>query len=84
MEVNIQIREAAHRRLAQKEWTQNELAKHAGVRQATVSRLLSGDRGKANALLSVLAALDLELVAVPKGTDIEKLFESQEKGDSNG
>ena len=59
-------------------YTQEALAKAAGIKQATVSRLLTGRMGQPGAWEKLLNALGLELVAVPKGTDMSKLTE--EKG----
>ncbi len=74
MSVNIQIRETAQRGLSSKGWSQLELAKRAGIKQATVSRLLTGERqGEPETWQRLLNALGLELVAVPKGTDLGKL-----------
>ncbi|WP_417254792.1 helix-turn-helix domain-containing protein [Celeribacter sp.] len=60
-------------------WTQMELAERAGLRQATISLIESGDRpAKFDTILAVLAALDLEFRVEPrsKGSDldIEELF----------
>lgn len=74
MNVNTQIRETAQRGLSSKGWSQLELAKRAGIKQATVSRLLTGERqGEPETWQRLLNALGLELVAVPKGTDVRKL-----------
>jgi hypothetical protein len=72
--MNEQIRKAAKDALEKKKISQLELAQKAGVRQATVSRFLTGERGKADTASEILGALGLELVAVPKGTDVSKLF----------
>ncbi|PZX04999.1 helix-turn-helix protein [Celeribacter halophilus] len=60
-------------------WTQMQLAEQAGLRQATISIIESGDRpAKLDTILAVLAALDLEFRVEPrsKGSDldIEELF----------
>lgn len=76
--VNAQIREAAQRRLGAKGWSQLELAKRAGVKQATVSRLLAGERqGEPDTWRRLLKALGLELVAVPEGADVARLTEGR-------
>jgi len=60
-----EVRDKAKQAMTQRGWTQEQLAKQAGVRQATVSRFLSGDRNKAaEAALAILGALGLKLVAV--------------------
>lgn len=59
--------------------TQAELGQKMGVRQATVSRLESGERGtELGTLMDALAALNLELVIRPRAQgeapDLEDLF----------
>ncbi len=78
MSVNTQIRETAQRGLSTKGWSQLELAKRAGIKQATVSRLLTGERqGEPETWERLLGALELKLIAVPKGTDATKLLEKE-------
>ncbi len=80
MSVNTQIRETAQRGLSSKGWSQLELAKRAGIKQATVSRLLTGGRqGEPETWERLLNALGLELVALPKGTDVNKLLETERR-----
>lgn len=60
-------------------WTQTRLAERAGLRQATISIIESGEKpAKLDSILAVLAALDLEfrIGARSKGheRDIEDLF----------
>lgn len=60
-------------------WTQADLAIRAGIRQATISLIESGNTAaKLKTLLATLAALDLEIQIGPrsKGSadDIEDLF----------
>lgn len=74
MDMNAQIRKAARNGLSARGWSQLELAKRAGIKQATVSRLLTGERqGEPATWERLLAALGLELVAVPLGTDMSGL-----------
>ena len=74
MSVNTQIRETAQRGLSAKGWSQLELAKRAGIKQATVSRLLAGERqGEPETWERLLSALGLKLAAVPKDADLSKL-----------
>ena len=59
--------------------SQAQLGEMAGLRQATISLVESGDAGtKLNTLLSILAALDLEFRIVQRskgsGSDIEAIF----------
>lgn len=79
MNVNAQIRDTARQGIAAKGWSQHELARRAGVKQATVSRLLAGERqGEPETWGRLLDALGLELVAVPKGTGPSKLEEREQ------
>ena len=60
-------------------WTQMQLAERAGLRQATISMIESGEKpAKLESILAVLAALDLEFRVVERskghGSDIEELF----------
>lgn len=60
-------------------WTQKELGERAKLMQATISIIESGARpAKLDSILSVLAALDLELQIGPRQStshqDIEDLF----------
>lgn len=74
-----QIGTAIQRARRQKGWTQTELAKRAGVRQATISLIETGETpAKLDTLLAILAALELELAlgdrAQSSATDLENLF----------
>ena len=60
-------------------WTQTQLAERAGLRQATISVLETGEKpAKLDTILAVLAALDLEFMVGERskgaGRDIEELF----------
>ncbi|WP_319772187.1 helix-turn-helix domain-containing protein [Breoghania sp.] len=60
-------------------WTQSQLAERCGLRQATLSLIEAGEKtAKLSSLLSILAALDLELRIGDRSTsgaqDIEDLF----------
>jgi HTH-type transcriptional regulator/antitoxin HipB len=62
-----------------KNWNQNLLGDRMHVRQATISKLESGEpRTEIGVLMATLAALDLELVIRPRTTisetEIEELF----------
>ncbi len=68
MMMTDEIRERAQAAMKKSGMTQEQLAKAAGVRQATVSRFLSGDRNRAaDAAVSILEALGLELTTKEKG-----------------
>jgi HTH-type transcriptional regulator/antitoxin HipB len=74
-----QIGAIIHRRRRQLQLTQNRLGAKIKHRQATISRLETGEPGiRLGTLLDVLAALNLEMVVRPrtKGSpeDIEGLF----------
>ncbi len=60
-------------------WTQTQLAERAGLRQATISLIESGEKpAKLDSILAVLAALDLEFRVGERskgaGRHIEELF----------
>lgn len=62
-----------------RDWTQTDLADRAGLRQGTISAIETGTTpAKLDSLLSVLAALDLELTIAPRSkgssSEIEELF----------
>ena len=66
--MNAQIRRAIRVRLAERDLKQRDLADLLGMKPQYVSRLMTGDVGKVpDAWQKVLDALDLELVAIPKG-----------------
>jgi HTH-type transcriptional regulator/antitoxin HipB len=74
-----QLGAALRRRRKQAGLSQDALADRVKLRQATVSRLESGDTGtKLGTLLDVVAALDLEIVLRPRtkgrSADIEDIF----------
>ena len=74
-----QIGSLIQRARTQRDWTQRHLADRAGLRQATISAIESGETpAKLDTILAVLAALDLEfrVTARSKGeaSDIEEIF----------
>ena len=74
-----QIGTIIQRARKQRDWTQSDLAERAGLRQGTISVIEKGDKpAKLDSILSVLAALDLELTIAPRSkgapSDIEELF----------
>ena len=74
-----QLGAALRRRRKQIGLSQEALAEKVSLRQATISRLESGDTGtKLGTLLDVVAALSLEIVARPRSksspSDIESIF----------
>lgn len=67
MNMTDEVRDKARQEIKEKGWTQEQLAKEAGVKQATVSRFLSGDRNKAaEAAVAILNALGLKLTVGDK------------------
>ncbi len=74
-----QIGEAVRRRRKAQSLTQKELGAKTNLRQATISGLETGEPGtELQTLLTVLGALDLELVVRPRTKasmkDIEDIF----------
>jgi HTH-type transcriptional regulator/antitoxin HipB len=74
-----QLGAALRRRRKQAGLSQEALADKVKLRQATISRLESGDTGtKLATLLDVVSALDLEIVVRPRSkgrpADIEDIF----------
>jgi len=72
-----QLGEVISRLRNQKKMTQGELGEKASLRQATISSLEMGEPGtRLQTLFAVLAALDLEIVILPrsKSSDIEDIF----------
>jgi HTH-type transcriptional regulator/antitoxin HipB len=74
-----QIGTIIQRARKKRNWTQMQLAERAGLRQATISTIESGQRpAKLDSILAVLAALDLEFRVSERSKgnerDIEELF----------
>jgi len=74
-----QIGTIIQRARKKRNWTQVQLAERAGLRQATISTIESGQRpAKLDSILAVLAALDLEFRVSERSKgnerDIEELF----------
>ena len=74
-----QIGTIIQRARKKRDWTQTDLAERAGLRQATISLIESGQKpAKLDSILAVLAALELEfrIGRRAKGSpqDIEELF----------
>lgn len=66
--MNNQIRRAVRVRLAERDLKQGDLAQLVGMKPQYISRLMTGNVGRVpEAWLKVLDALDLQLVAIPKG-----------------
>ena len=64
--MNEYVREQARKAIEEKALTQEDIAQLAGIKQATISRLLTGKLGKIGAWEKLLDALGLELTATPK------------------
>lgn len=74
-----QIGTIIQRARKKRDWTQMQLAERAGLRQATISLIESGEKpAKLDSILAVLAALDLEFRVGTRSKgherDIEELF----------
>ena len=70
-DMNAVIRQQIKDALAHKNLSQVALARLSGVREDYVSKVLRGERVSVpQEFAAMLDALDLELVAVPKGTDL--------------
>ncbi|MFD2857922.1 helix-turn-helix domain-containing protein [Seohaeicola zhoushanensis] len=74
-----QIGAIIQRARKKRDWTQMKLAERAGLRQATISMIESGEKpAKLETILAILAALDLEFRIGERskghGSDIEELF----------
>ena len=64
---NKDLGEAMRRARKNKDWRQVEVAKKASVRQALISELENGaTTAKLDTVISVLAALDMDLSIVPR------------------
>lgn len=69
--VNKTIRQTIKDQMKTHELTQRELAKRTNMHETNLARLLAGRSGKINeGWQRVLDELGLELVALPKGTDL--------------
>lgn len=78
MVMNKQVRDAARKVFGERSFTQKSLAERVGMSQPAVGRILNGDRkGDPDSWQRILDELGLELVAVPKGTDVAKLLEGK-------
>ena len=78
MIVNQQIRGAAWSAFRKQGLTQKSLAERVGMTQPAVGRILNGERkGDPDSWQRILDELGLELVAVPKGTDVSRLLEDK-------
>lgn len=74
--VNETIRQTVKEKMKMRELTQRELAKRTDMHETNLARLLAGRSGKINeGWQRVLDELGLELVAVPKGTDLTQFKE---------
>ncbi|MCB1397886.1 MAG: helix-turn-helix transcriptional regulator [Rhodobacteraceae bacterium] len=74
-----QIGAIVQRARKQRGWTQSDLATQAGLRQATISAVETGETpARLETILAILAALDLEFRIGARsrgqGRDIEDLF----------
>ena len=85
VEVNKQVQDAIRQRMRERGLSQEALGEAVGMSQPNIARILSGRSGKVpQSVREILEVLDLELVAVPKGANVQELFESHKKGDRDG
>lgn len=76
MEMNTKVRQKVREVMSSKEISTYKLAELAEMSQPNVARALSGRSGSVPTTWQrILDALGLELVVVPKGTDLSKLKE---------
>lgn len=79
MRMNVRIRESVKAHMRAKNLSQEALGELVDMAQPNIARLLSGRSGRIPETWNrILDALELEVVAVPKGTDVNKLL--AEKG----
>jgi transcriptional regulator with XRE-family HTH domain len=77
--MNDTIRQTVRDRMRARDLTQRELAKRTDMHETNLARILAGRSGKINeGWQRVLDELGLELVAVPKGTDLSELERREE------
>ena len=77
--MNLQIRESIKNRMRQQNLSQEALGELVDMAQPNIARALSGRSGSIPSTWArILDALGLELVAVPKGTDVSKLLAERE------
>jgi DNA-binding phage protein len=78
MGMNAKVRQTVRDTMRAKDLSTYKLAEQTSMAQPNVARALSGRSGSIPTTWQrILDALGLELVAVPKGTDLSKL---EEKG----
>ncbi len=77
MDVNEKVRNTVKQQMFKKNLSQTKLAEKLSMSRVNLTRLLSGRSGQVpESWQKVLDELGLELVAVPKGADTRKLFDS--------
>ena len=73
--VNNNIRERVRSEMERKDVSTYQLAELISMKQPNVVRVLKGRSGSIpDSWQKILDALKLEIVAVPKGSDVSKLF----------
>ena len=78
MGMNLNIRQTVRSVMSAKDLSTYKLAEQTGMSQPNVARALTGRSGSIPTTWArILDALGLELVAVPKGTDVAKLLEGK-------
>ena len=75
--VNERVRNTVKQQMLRRDLNQTTLAKRVSMSRVNLVRLLSGRSGQVpESWQKVLDELGLELVAVPKGADTSRLFDS--------
>lgn len=78
MTMTDSVRALVNQRMAAKGINRAQLAREVGMELPNVSRILNGRSGvMPESWGRILDVLGLELVAVPKGTDVAKLLEGK-------
>lgn len=78
MTMTDSVRALVNQRMAAKGMNRAQLAREVGMELPNISRILNGRSGvMPESWGRILDALGLELVAVPKGTDVAKLLEGK-------
>jgi predicted transcriptional regulator len=80
MNMNPQIREMIRHQMKRRNLSQEALGELVEMSQPNIARSLSGRSGSIPSTWArILDELGLELVAVPKGTDVNKLLEAERR-----
>lgn len=79
--MNDTIRKRVRSEMDRADVSTYQLAELVGMKQPNVTRVLTGRSGSIpDSWQKILDALDLELVVVPKGSDVSDLFGGEQRG----